>query len=295
VKYAVREGVKEKLHPGLLVPHPKNRGNDPVGPQRLRELGGTIVEVGYDWIEANTNVVCVQQKPDDQAGTPYNFQREFSQALKGHHEIAEFGPGGMHAQKGSLSHSHLNCLFRNMLSGVVGCDCVGTARSCTCKARPILNGSGNYCMDLLQGHDKDWYTEVCSGLEWEVLSWKMDVEEPEAALTISIALNKRNEAAMKTGHLEILATMIGLANPDPLSGAVLYEPIRDRLIDLYGPCADNAQYIWCFRFVLAQGGSASPWLERLKNFTSNFVNQKLRKLPLEVYERVEKCRSHFRA
>ena len=58
----------------------------------------------------------------------------------------------------------------------------------------------------VESHDDAWGRECHSGVGWEVLSWRMDEEDPEAALVVSIALNKRNEAAMKTGHLEIMAT-----------------------------------------------------------------------------------------
>ena len=35
----------------------------------------------------------------------------------------------------------------------------------------------------------------------------MEDEEPEAAWVISVAFNKKNESAMKIGHLEILAAL----------------------------------------------------------------------------------------
>ena len=55
---------KKKYNPGLVVPHPKNRGGDPMAPTRLRELAGDLVRDGYDVIEANTDGVAVQQKPE---------------------------------------------------------------------------------------------------------------------------------------------------------------------------------------------------------------------------------------
>ena len=62
VKYRT-PGQKIKHGPGLVVPHPNNRGADRMAPTRLRELGGTLALEGYDLIEANTNGVAVQQKP----------------------------------------------------------------------------------------------------------------------------------------------------------------------------------------------------------------------------------------
>ena len=46
----------------LVVPHPKNRGGDPVKSLRTMQLTAIIVE-GYDPIEANSNAVAVEDKP----------------------------------------------------------------------------------------------------------------------------------------------------------------------------------------------------------------------------------------
>ena len=85
---------------------------------------------------------------------------------------------------------------------------------CACKARPILDEDGNYSLALLEGHDGEWHFDVLTGIEWEELSWKMDEEEPQAALDISVALNKKNEAAMEIDHLEILGRLAALSSSD---------------------------------------------------------------------------------
>ena len=75
VKYRV-PGGKKKHGPGLVVPHPNNRGKDPMAPTRLRELGGTLALEGYDLIEANTNGVAVQQKPASSGRSGKGYQEE---------------------------------------------------------------------------------------------------------------------------------------------------------------------------------------------------------------------------
>ena len=293
VKYRV-DGGKKKHGPGLVVPHPNNRGKDPMAPTRLRELGGTLALEGYDVIEANTNGVAVQQKPASSGGAGKGYQEAFSLSLKVDHDIAEFGPGGTNAILGSLSHSHLNCVARNVLAGLRGCECmeptvVGKRKAlkCTCKARPILDENGNYCMDLLQGHDRDWWLDIQTGLEWEELHWKMDEEEPDVALVIAVSLNKKNAVAMETGHCEIFTAMANLLNPDPMNGNIVeFEPVRDQLIDLYGSSVNNLDLVFVFRFAMAAGGKGSIWLQRLSNFTTIFVNQKKRKMQMAVYAQI---------
>ena len=116
-----------------------------------------------------------------------------------------------------------------------------------------MDEHGNYSLGKLRVHDEQWAQDCFRGLEWEILSWRMDVEEPEAALIISIALSKKNEVAMKTGHLEIWSTLVALCKPSA-DGSVPFEPVRDKLIDLYGAAVDHPDFVHAFRLVIDAGG-----------------------------------------
>ena len=145
-----------------------------------------------------------------------------------------------------------------------------------------MDDNGNYSLEKLKAHDDGWAQECFKGLDWELLSWKMDEEEPDAAQIISIALNKKNEVAMKTGHLEIMATLVRLCEPEP-DGSVPYEPVRDKLIDLYGAAVDHPDFVHAFKLVIDAGGAGSVHMEDMEKFTSVYVNPKLRKLRMEAY------------
>ena len=86
----------------------------------------------------------------------------------------------------------------------------------------------------------------------------MDVEEPEAALAISIALNKKNEASMKAAHTEIMTTLVSLCKPSPGSREVPLEPARERMVELYGAAVDHPDFYKAFQLVLDAGGHDSP-------------------------------------
>ena len=88
---------------------------------------------------------------------------------------------------------------------------------------------------------------------------------------------------MKTGGLEIWNTLVGLCKPDPKTGLTSYQPIRDKLIDLYGGAADSPHLFPMFRVILDMGGAGSPHLQDLLDFTTVHVNPKLRKLREEAY------------
>ena len=51
------------MSPLLVVPHPKNRGGDPVKSLRTMQLNATVAVAGYDPIAANCNAVAVEDKP----------------------------------------------------------------------------------------------------------------------------------------------------------------------------------------------------------------------------------------
>ena len=58
-----RVDSKKVMCPLLVVPHPKNRGGDPVKSLRTMQLTGTVAVEGYDAIEANCNAVAVEARP----------------------------------------------------------------------------------------------------------------------------------------------------------------------------------------------------------------------------------------
>ena len=126
---------------------------------------------------------------------------------------------------------------------------------------------------------------IKEGIAWEVLSYKMDLEDPEGAIVIAIALNRKNDASMKTSHTEIMNTLVGLCKPSPdaMDGHVPFEPIRDKMIEYYGAAADDPHLINAFQVVMDAGGHDSPHMADLQDFTNVYVNPKLRKLWFEAY------------
>ena len=247
-KYMLDAPKAKVISPLLVVPHPQNRSGDAVKSLRTKQLIGTLVTEGYDTIEANSNGVVVEQGP----AVAGEFQHVFSSKLKADTDMAD-QLDGMVATSGSLSHSHLNCCMRNILAGKFGCECPEYKQKCTCASSPILDDNGNYCLEKLKKYDAAWAMDCQTGLTFERLSYKMDEEEPTAALVISIALNKRNETAMKTGHLEIMSTLVSLCKPDP-KGHVHFDPVRDKLVDLYGAAIDDPDFVHAFRVVCDAGG-----------------------------------------
>ena len=93
-----------------------------------------------------------------------------------------------------------------------------------------------------------------------MLSNRLDVEEPEAALIISAALNKKNEASTKTSHTEIMNMLVGLRKPSPgdAEGKVPIEPVGENMIEYDGASVDHPDFCHAFRVVMDARGHDSP-------------------------------------
>ena len=122
--------------------------------------------------------------------------------------------------------------------------------TCKCNLRVISDDQGMLSLALVKAKDAEWGDLCEKGITWEMLSPDMDVEEPEAALIISISLNKKNEASMKTAHTEIMTTLVGLCKPSPGSLEVPFEPVRERMVELYGAAVDHPDFHKAFQLVL---------------------------------------------
>ena len=113
----------KQINPLFVVPHPCNRGGDPVKSLRTKQLSGNLVTDGYDPTEAQSNAVAVEQKSD---GSPHprwkSFQDHFTNNVRRDPDMACAGEG-ITATSASLAHSHLNCTNRNILCGKRGCEC----------------------------------------------------------------------------------------------------------------------------------------------------------------------------
>ena len=157
------------ISPLLVVPHPKNRGGDPVKSLRTMQLMGTVTFDGYDPVEANSNGVVVEQRPAVAGEVVIVFQDAFASKLKIDPDMAERSEGIV-AIAGSLSHSHLNCGMRNILGGKRGCECPEGKNKCKCSSSPIWDDEGNYSLEKLEAYDKDWARDCQTGLNWERLS-----------------------------------------------------------------------------------------------------------------------------
>ena len=105
--------ISEKyFHPYAVVPHPQNRGGDPMKKLRLMSITSHICANGVDPVEANQNAVLVMQAPPTHTFTngPMagrgSFLEQFAKSIEGESEIASHT--GTDVTGGSpVSYTHL--------------------------------------------------------------------------------------------------------------------------------------------------------------------------------------------
>ena len=140
-------------------------------------------------------------------------------------------------------------------------------------------------MTKLSAHSETWHHDVLVGLQWYVLDSEIE-KEPGACETIAIALNKKNAAAMATGHLEIMRTLVGLCIPSPQGETVPFGPVKQVLLEMFGSSADHPNLVDCFNIVRSVGGRDSLLVKEFFDFCDQFVIEYGYKFRMEIYDAI---------
>ena len=159
-----------------------------------------IFNIGFDSHEANTNGVVVAQRPGSTSISDFNKKAAegddlFAPAVAG--EVMQFG---------SLSHSHLNQVLKNISGGV------------KYNAPSIVGPDGNVHLDLLAARDPAFAEHVENGLMWEVLGWQMEDEEPDACTVVQAALNSKNDTYLVMHEMQALSHLSRLLQKKIIRG-----------------------------------------------------------------------------
>ena len=124
------------------------------------------------------------------------------------------------------------------------------------------------------------------GLDCEVLSWRMDVEEPSAASVISQALNKGHELALRTTELTAVAVLKGeiiLQLSKNVGQRVAFQTVRDRVRAELDIAADDPDLPELFDFLISAGVGENSYVENLLGFGGCFVDSKKRQLRFSAF------------
>ena len=279
IKYRIKndDGTpvpRKTIAPHLVAWHMKNRRGVKPNPNRVQQLVLSYCG-GWDPDEADHQAVCVQINPDTDYGKELI---DFNKVL---HEDACFARATSTPEVAAASHSHLNLALHNVAHG----------------AEISLSGLKDYCkqgklsLELVGNVDPEMMAHAQRGLLWEVLSYKMEEEEPTAFDKLQSALNAKNNQALVEHEMEVLN---GLMNVIRDTGAGLADQFNWRMVQskLLGSgntvVAESPEFLALCQVVFNALGGASAeegcynhWAE-LKHWHETIINPMTRKVRLQA-------------
>ena len=178
-------------------------------------------------------------------------------------------------QFGSLSHSHLNQVLKNISGGV------------KYNAPSIVGPDGTIALNLLAARDHAFADHVQNGLMWDVLGWEMEDEEPDACTVVQAAMNSKNNTYLVMHEMQAFSHLSRLckkssAVAEELDFKVLREKVRSTLPEF----AEQPDFLGLFRFVVDMGGDDASFVKGLRLFHQKFVDPKSRRLALGAFTAV---------
>ena len=271
--------------------HKKNRGGVyPAGP-RCKSLCANVVEVGFLKEEVNHACIAVEEAPMEElpilrkcneaweSASSYNITESKKDELL----IDCFKQPYDDVRYQLLSHNHVMLVLRAFLNeakwdladdterNITFCDHNGRLSVSAVAASP----NGVELQELLN-----------EGVQVEVLSWRMDVEEVTAAAIISEALNSPQQLAMRTTELTAVAVLKGeiiVQMGKDLSQRVAFQTVRDRVRAQLHTAADDPDLPEVFDFLISNGVGRNCYIDHLLEWTSRFVDCKKRQLRFSAF------------
>jgi hypothetical protein len=298
--------VKRFLRIVDLGVHKKNRGgNFPAG-VRCKGLCVDVVIAGFLKEEVNHACIAVQEAPSHafpqgglltssgmEMAKDYNAEQSAKDELLCGCFVVPYND----VRYAMLSHNHMMLVLRAFLTrakwdlppceekGVFFCDTEG--RLSVTAVAASANG-------------KEIQEVMTEGLLVEVLSWKMDVEEPTAAAIISAAMNQPQQMSMRATELTAVAVLKGeiiVQMGKDLSQRVAFQTVRERVRAELHTAADEPDLPAIFDFLISNGVGKNTYIEGLLEWTSTFVDSKKRQLRFSAFtvlNQMHKCAVHSR-
>ena len=292
VKYRLedKEGraIRSKLPIRSLGVHPRNRGGVYPGGVRTRSLCKEVVEAGFVKEEVNHAGVAVEEVPIDEyrsrghayiSGATFNAQA----CQKDEYLLTCFEQPYDDVRNMLLSHNHMMLVLRAWLTNAKWDLEADVKRGIT-----YCDDKGKLSLPAVAEHlnGKELAEVLHEGMTMEILSWRMDKEEPTAASVISQALNKGNEIALRTTELTAISVLKGEIMTQlsaHVGQRVAFQTVRDRVRDQLDTAADDPDFKEIFDYLLAAGVGTNSYIEDLLQFGGQFVDSKKRQLRFAAF------------
>ena len=289
-----KEGPKVRLRPSDLGVHKRNRGGAYPTGLRVKELLVDIAGHGFVQEEADHNCSAVEEKPlaeilkeggaSFQTSLAYNIQEcAKDELLRGLYDEP------FHTVHHSLvSHNHLMTICRaflckqlwrledNIEKNITFCDADGRLSLTSFTATPL----GQQLGVIIQ-----------EGFLCQILSWKMDVEEPDAAEIISTAENEVNTVAMRTTEIQAIKVLRGeiiIQMSKDVGQQVCFQTVRNRVDMRLGLAVADPDLQELFTFLISNGVGMNTYIDDFLEWAQAAVNPKKRQLRFVAFTPINK-------
>ena len=177
---------------------------------------------------------------------------------------------------GTLGHSHLNQLFKNVLLGAMPVE-PRLARYCD------QEGRLDACLVAAQHPETKEVLEF--GWKWRVLSWQFPLEEPTGPDVVQFVLNEKNAVAMLPSHWNMAIRMATYnATQARLGGELVFETILARVrAEGFSTIATRPDAVAVYDWVLNTGGELSSFWCEIQAFGRLYCQSNARKLAPQQY------------
>ena len=289
--------LRVNLPIAILGCHPKNRAGVYASGLRCKELCSEVVEAGFVKEEVDHAGVAVEEVPSEEIaarGKGYVSAKKYNAEQSSQDELLEtcFQVPNDDVRYMLLAHNTMMLILRAWLTRAKWEIPFDEEKQIT-----YCDGKGMLSLAAVAEHNNGKQLELAirEGLLTEILSWKMDVEEPAAASTISQALNHGHQLALRTTELTAVAALKGeiIRQSASMNQKVVFQSVRDKVRKELAIAADDPDLVEVFEFLISLGVGTNSYVEDLEAFTKFFVNSKLRQLRLIAFASVNAIADHF--
>jgi len=272
--------------------HMMNRGGFEIFPNGtdVRTLGCELIQSTLDQAEADHNGIVVEEVPaevrlmmpdfkDPVTRKPYEGIGQYNYKMCQHSDYLRTCFDEDDARRvvlGTLSHSHLLMFLLCALTGAKW---------------NIVDEHGNPkfpcdqegCLDqaAVAARDAVFKNIMNAGIEVEILSYKLYLEEPTACTLISDAMNNAQGVALQKTELQALSALtgeVGRRTELAVASSVLFTTCKEALRLQLGTLVDEPDFMEMFDFVVSVGADKNSYLPEFLKWCSLYVSSKHRRL-----------------
>ena len=300
--------IKQMLPIGQTGPHPGNRGGVYACGDRVQSLCMDVLKAGFCKEEIDHGCVAVEAMPLDVAaerardaknarpidGLAYNKE----ESCKDPTLATCFKPPHDAVCHMLLSHNTICLVLRAFLTQApwnIRVDDASANKDKKTEERlsfPICDDKGRLSVTAVAEHSNgvQLLLALNEGFCAEILSWKMDVEEPTAAAIISTALNTSHQFALRTTEMQAVQVLKGeiIRQAGPLAEKACFESVKERVGHMLGDAAGDPDLLHLFDYIVSLGVGSNSYLENLLEFGRFWVNSKKRQLRFSAFTAANK-------